>query len=331
MERNEWQYLADRLKQACKERGIHADPSRTADIASILRMPNTNNMKQVRKATGQAHKTAVLVHGKSASYETYKQVLDKFTPVHDRTHQLPALPTELPSVAIPPHIAQIAHQYFQPIKDDYPTRPAVEVLAGCEQMRLQNGVSEPLWRGMLGTLRHCGHGRYVAHKVSATDSRYDKDDTDRKLDYLEDNDIAPFTCEYFRAERPDVCAGCPNNGMIKSPISVPTRPKIPVKNITGEQITSASLCVQVETAPQSVSEPVAVVPQLTLPPLELPPLGGAVPNTGEQSQNVSLLSSAQVSLNEQAIQVSAEAVGAGNIDPASYQALDAEIGALLSK
>lgn len=35
--------------------------------------------------------------------------------------------------------------------------------------------------------------------------------------------------------------------------------------------------------------------------------------------------------NEQAIQVSAEAIGAGNIDPASYQALDAEIGALLSK
>ena len=33
--------------------------------------------------------------------------------------------------------------------------------------------------------------------------------------------------------------------------------------------------------------------------------------------------------NEQAIQVSAEAIGAGNIDPASYQALDAEIGALL--
>lgn len=290
VERNEWQYLADRLKQACKEHGIHQDPSRTADIASILRMPNTNNMKQVRKGIGQAHKTAVLVHGKSASYETYKQALDKFTPVHDRTHQLPALPTELPSVAIPPHIAQIAHQYFQPIKDDYPIRPAIEVLAGCEQMRLQKGVSEPLWRGMLGTLRHCEHGRYVAHKVSAIDSRYDKDDTDRKLDYLEDNDIAPFTCEYFRAERPDVCARCPNNGMIKSPISVPVRPKIPVKNITSEQTTPASLYVQAETTPQPVSEPVAVVPQLTLPPLELPPLGGAVPNTGEQAQNASLLS-----------------------------------------
>ena len=40
---------------------------------------------------------------------------------------------------------------------------------------------------------------------------------------------------------------------------------------------------------------------------------------------------AAVSPNEPAIQVSAAAVGAGNIDPASYAALDAEIGALLSK
>ncbi len=93
------------------------------------------------------------------------------------------------------------------------------------------------------------------------------------------------------------------------------------------------------------SEPVVTTPQPA--PVEVvdelvdlddvastePPSGGvsAVPKTGEQSQNASLLSSAQVSPNEQAIQVSAEAVGAGNIDPTSYQALDAEIGALLSK
>lgn len=57
-----------------------------------------------------------------------------------------------------------------------------------------------------------------------------------------------------------------------------------------------------------------------------PPSGGAsaVPSAPVAPQPA-------VSPNEQAIQVSAEAVGAGNIDPASYQALDAEIGALLSK
>ena len=53
--------------------------------------------------------------------------------------------------------------------------------------------------------------------------------------------------------------------------------------------------------------------------------------TGEQvvAQTAPVVPHPATSPNEQAIQVSAEAIGAGNIDPASYQALDAEIGALL--
>ena len=66
-----------------------------------------------------------------------------------------------------------------------------------------------------------------------------------------------------------------------------------------------------------------------------PPSGGAsaVPKTGEQvvAQTSPVAPQPAVSPNEQAIQVSAEAVGAGNIDPASYASLDAEIGALLGK
>lgn len=264
--KDEWQYLADRLKQACKDHGIHQDPSRTADIASILRCPLTWNTKGFEDGLSPSQ-VQVMHAGVEQPYDFYKAILDKYTPTVDRTHQLPPLPSEIPNIAIPPHVEQIVSKYFQPIKDDYPVRPAIEVLAGCEQMRLQKGVSEPLWRGMLGTLRHCEHGRYVAHKVSAIDSRYDKNDTDYKLDYLEENDIAPFTCEYFRTERPDVCARCPNNGMIKSPISVPKRPKIPVQ--------------QVETAPTPTLS--INVPTLTLPTPtgNIQAMGHTVDNGGE--------------------------------------------------
>ena len=64
-----------------------------------------------------------------------------------------------------------------------------------------------------------------------------------------------------------------------------------------------------------------------------PPSGGvsAVPKTSEQVAPAPVAPQPAVSPNEQAIQVSAEAIGAGNIDPASYAALDAEIGSLLSK
>ena len=91
-------------------------------------------------------------------------------------------------------------------------------------------------------------------------------------------------------------------------------------------------------APQTqnpvVSEPVAPAPQPAPAPVEVvEELVDLDDVTGEQvvAQTAPSAPQPTVSPNEQAIQVSAEAVGAGNIDPASYQALDAEIGALLSK
>lgn len=233
---DDWQYLADRLKQACKELGIHADPARTADIASIMRCPLTWNMKGTQD--GQpAHQVKVLMEGVAASYDGLKASLDRFTPTHDRTNRLPILPAiDLSGIQMPTlNSADVLAKYFAPIKNDYPTRPAIEVLAGCEQMRLQNGAPEPVWRGMLATLRHCQHGRYVAHKVSASDPRYDPELTDKKLDYLEDNDIAPYTCDTFSSLRPEVCRRCPNRDMINSPISVPTRPRVvPIQPVPQE-------------------------------------------------------------------------------------------------
>lgn len=76
---------------------------------------------------------------------------------------------------------------------------------------------------------------------------------------------------------------------------------------------------EVAPAPQPAPTPVEVVEELV-------DLDDVV-----NEQVAPVASQPVVSPNEQAIQVSAEAVGAGNIDPASYQALDAEIGALLSK
>lgn len=222
--KEDWQYLADRLKQACKELGVHADPSRTADIASILRCPQTWNMKGTAEG-GRPHQVKILLEGNPARYETYKAILDQFTPTVDRTNRQPTLPTlDLSGVYMPQlNTNDVLAKYFAPIKGDYPTRPAVEVLRGCEQMRLQKGASEPIWRGMLGVMRVCEDGRHVAHRVSAIDPRYCAEDTDVKLQYLEDNDIPPFTCDFFRVERPEVCQRCPYNGMIKSPINVPKR------------------------------------------------------------------------------------------------------------
>lgn len=82
-------------------------------------------------------------------------------------------------------------------------------------------------------------------------------------------------------------------------------------------------------APQPAPAPVEVVEELV--DLDEVISGNADLVTGEQvvAQTTPVVPHPATSPNEQAIQVSAEAIGAGNIDPASYQALDAEIGALL--
>ena len=44
--RAEWKPVAERLKALCDEHGFLGDPSRTADNASILRVPETFNFKE---------------------------------------------------------------------------------------------------------------------------------------------------------------------------------------------------------------------------------------------------------------------------------------------
>ena len=90
-------------------------------------------------------------------------------------------------------------------------------------------------------------------------------------------------------------------------------------------------------APQPAPTPVEVVDELVdldevmSGNADLVVSGNADLVTGEQvvAQTAPVAPQPAVSPNEQAIQVSAEAIGASNIDPASYQALDAEINALL--
>lgn len=74
--------------------------------------------------------------GAEQPYDYYKQVLDKFTPVIDRTNRMPSLPPlDLTGVTLPAISgADYMAKYFAPIKDDYPTRDVMEVIMGCGQM-----------------------------------------------------------------------------------------------------------------------------------------------------------------------------------------------------
>ena len=213
-----WKELASKFKSACDELGFKADPARTADVASILRLPNTWNTK-----TNPAHQVKILVLGDKLPYEEYKSRLEGFKslskkksikdiPLPDVSHFTP-LEINLDTKAY-------MKEYFTLQNLEHLKTDPLIIIKGCEQIRNQKDAPEPVWRGMLATMRHTKFGRRVAHKLSALDKRYNPADTDEKLDYLEANDIAPYTCLTFSKLRPETCKNCPFFGMLNSPIGI---------------------------------------------------------------------------------------------------------------
>ena len=211
--KKEWRLLASRLHTATVTHNFHADPARTKDCASILRIPYTMNFKHGFPVP------VLLKHlAEPQPYEFYETLLggyelsvtkqDDFASILDPKDfaNIPVLDIPMPSVPTA----------------NYPKRNADEVVAQCLQLQDQKGASEPIWRGMLATLRHCDGGYEMSHKLSKQDDRYNKEDTDAKIQQLVDKDIAPYTCVFFTQNRPEVCHKCPHQGKIKSPISVPT-------------------------------------------------------------------------------------------------------------
>lgn len=184
---DDWKTLATALKNACKKLGFRADPSRTTDSASILRVPNTFNCKRT------PFKPVKLLIPTTTPL-TYQQFLEKLSTFR----QVEVLPTDV-----------------------VVKRNAFDVVATCPQLRQQHNATEPVWRGMLATLRACDNGVQVCHLLSKQHPNYSPQETDEKLNYLNERNIAPYTCETFHTLRPEVCQACPYHGKAKSPVGVP--------------------------------------------------------------------------------------------------------------
>lgn len=227
--KDEWRKLAVALHNACKKHNFHADPARTRDCASILRVPATFNWKQALPMPVTLQYLAP-----ARPYAFYDAILDPFKQAVTETYNDTGLSAEwlkaLDAIDFGAKLNGTPAVDVPVIAPDYNMRPADEVVAQCLQMQDQAGAEEPVWRGMLATMRHCEGGVEMAHKLSKQDSRYDEYDTDRKLQELADKAIAPYTCATFDRLRPEVCHKCPHKGQINSPISVP------VSKITTVQI-----------------------------------------------------------------------------------------------
>lgn len=122
---------------------------------------------------------------------------------------------------------------------EYPPSEARRIYRHCGALRevadSQGHVEEPLWRNMLGLVKHCVEGIALAQKWSKGHPDYRPEETEEKY---ENWSVGPTTCEQF-SRASDACRDCPHNGKIKSPIHLgyadpEEAPPEPASTLAGE-------------------------------------------------------------------------------------------------
>lgn len=222
-----WVKIARVLKASLHHAGVIADPTRTADPASILRPAGSTNRKNgeakpvIVKSTGTPTDPAVL-----ASAISKYAVENDVKPIKESAKREYVAPGGL-NDDLTAHLPQ------------YPDLPvdANEMADKCAQaaaMRDTLGdVGYEPWRGVIGLLKHCVDGREVAEQWSAMREETGHSQLDWDIRYDSWNS-GPTTCEFFQGCNPSGCEGCPMKGKIKTPLVLGRQ--IPVNEETVEEV-----------------------------------------------------------------------------------------------
>ena len=196
----DWVDAAERLKKACADNGLLADPAVTADVARILRVPNTHNYKDDPALPVQAYG------------------VDIPTPV-DLSEFVSKLGVTMPVTTLDVGTDALYEAYAENSENVFKT--IIEKTAqkkGCAQlgyiMTKQHEVSEPLWRAGLSIAKFCTDVDVAATKISNKHPNYSEAEMRKKLDEIK----GPYTCARFDELNEGVCKDCPLWGEIKSPI-----------------------------------------------------------------------------------------------------------------
>ena len=202
--REEWKPIAERFKALCQEHKFEADPAVTADVARILRIPETLNFKDPNNPLP----TKVLKAGKRVSLSAFSEKL----PVID----LLDIPGKKPFTRqMDPMTLALMGNYQSKFKTILIKSVNGE---GCEQIanafRNQDVLEEPLWRAALSIANACVDGSVGIHKISEQHPEYSANRTIKKANETK----GPYTCATFKTLNPSACEGCTLK--ITSPIQI---------------------------------------------------------------------------------------------------------------
>lgn len=233
----EWRETAQFLKAAAATQGLKADPSRTADIASVLRPPGTHHRKA---APALVH---VMVRGDVGALEGFRRALAVY------------LKADLDIAPTPAWVAAAAvanTDLSGGIETTYPPSFAEQVAGSCGIIGMvrdtRGNVDQPTWYAALGVLAFTEEGADVCHEWSAGHPAYSFDETEKKIAQVEQ--FRPTGCAKLGEQHPAICGECPWRDKITSPIVLgyaaePTQVIAP----TPAQVALATIGISIDDTP----------------------------------------------------------------------------------
>jgi energy-coupling factor transporter ATP-binding protein EcfA2 len=227
-----WRVLAAHFKALTQAYGLHADPARTADVASILRLPGTYNYKN------PADPREVKVLGSKPIQPTPPKTIGQIIVTASKNFN-----------AKPAPIRQPAAQYDTGLGSfEVAQEPAdfKDIAKRCQAIRTavkdQANTSEPMWFAVLQVVRHCHNADQLSRVVSHKHPTYTPEATAAKMQQLEEKNVGPTLCDTFDSKCPGACNGCEHRGKIKTPLvlgrslkEATDRPAMVIDHGNGEQ------------------------------------------------------------------------------------------------
>ncbi len=233
-----WLPVAAKFKQVVRHAGLIDDPSRTADRASILRVPGTFNYKRGNKV-----EVKVVFKSSPIDFEQFSKIINDYVESHSiEVHQ--------PKLKVNSEYLEILEQFgVEPnLEEAYEPADFNRIAENCVAMGYcvanARTLSEPIWRSALSIASRCIDPDTAIKMVSESHPEYSEAATAAKVaDVIK---YKPHTCAHITSLG-NFCDGCEDRRY--SPMSHGYEHKLP------ETVPNLSPSISIMPAPETYDEP----------------------------------------------------------------------------
>lgn len=200
-----WRPVAQQFKALTVAYGLKADPSRTADASSVLRIPGTHNYKQDTPR-------AVEIIQDAGPYSP-KLIHDAIT----EACKIYQVPPAVPTPAASPFDALGSNTEFAP-QEPASFEMIAEACGQVQNLLQTGGASQTLWYQGLQLVRFCENSYVNSIAISKNHPTFDPTEMDQKIAQLTNANIGPTLCAKMHEQDRTPCEACPHWGKIKTPL-----------------------------------------------------------------------------------------------------------------